>query len=110
MAAAGLYGLEHNLSRLAEDHTNARLIAERLAACPLIQLDVATVQTNIVVFGLAPGAPDAATVSARARNLGVLLLPFGPRTLRVVTHLDVSAEACRTGADLLVAAVQGGIA
>ena len=107
MAAGGLYGIEHHLSRLAEDHANARLIADRLAACPLIQLDVSTVQTNIVVFGLGPGAPDAATVSARARGLGVLLLPFGPRTLRAVTHLDVSTEACRLGADLLVAAVEG---
>jgi threonine aldolase len=107
MAAGGLHGIEHNLARLSEDHANARLIAERLAACPVVQLDVSTVQTNIVVFGLGPGAPDAATVSQRARQLGVLLLPFGPRTLRAVTHLDVSAEQCRLGADLLVAAVEG---
>jgi threonine aldolase len=107
MAAGGLFGIEHNLARLAEDHANARLVAERLARCPHVQLDLATVQTNIIVFRLGPGAPDAATVSARARELGVLANPFGPRILRVVTHLDVSTEECRAGADLLVAAVEG---
>ncbi|HSR15830.1 MAG TPA: GntG family PLP-dependent aldolase [Gemmatimonadales bacterium] len=107
MAAGGLYGIEHNLSRLVKDHANARLIAERLAACPHVELDLATVQTNIIVFRLRPGAPDAATVSARARELGVLVNPFGPRTLRAVTHLDVTTDDCRRGADLLMAAVEG---
>src|SRR5262249_556826 len=52
-SAAGLYALDHNLSRLDDDHRNARLIGERLARSPRIALDLATVQTNILVFGLA---------------------------------------------------------
>ena len=52
LAAAGLYALEHNRARLTEDHANARLIAERLAGVAGVVLDLATVQTNIVIFRL----------------------------------------------------------
>src|ERR1700730_13537790 len=68
LAAAGLYGVDNNLTRLPEDHANARLIAERLVDVKGVQLDLATVQSNIVIFRLAEGAPDAATVVARARE------------------------------------------
>ncbi|MDR7522948.1 MAG: GntG family PLP-dependent aldolase [Armatimonadota bacterium] len=101
-AAAALYALDHNLGRLADDHAKARRIAERLAQSRRIVLDLATVQTNIVVFGLAPDAPDAPTVVARARERGVLVFAFGPRTIRAVTHLDVSREQCDRAAGLLV--------
>jgi threonine aldolase len=101
-AAAGEYALDHNLGRLADDHANARLIAERLAESPVVELDLTTVQTNIIVFGLAPSAPDAATVVARAREAGVLVVALGPRSIRAVTHLDVSREACAEAAAILV--------
>src|SRR5438094_696877 len=65
LAAAGLYALDHNVSRLAEDHANARLIGERLAGLSGVTLDLATVQTNIVVFELGEGMPDAAAVAVR---------------------------------------------
>ena len=94
VAAAGIYALDNNYERLAEDHANARLIAERLGASPRVSLDMATVQTNIVVFHLKGGAPDAATVVARAKELGVLLFAFGARTVRLATHLDVTREQC----------------
>ncbi len=96
--AAALYGIEHHRARLAEDHAHARTLAQALAASPAVQLDLATVQTNIVVFRLAPGAPDAATLVARARERGVLLNAFAARTVRAVTHLDVSAaQVARAG-------------
>jgi threonine aldolase len=104
-AAAALYALEHNLQRLADDHANARLIGERLAATGKVVLDLATLQTNILVFGLAPGAPDAATVVARARAEGVLIFAFGPRSARAVTHLDVSRGQCERAADVLAGIV-----
>lgn len=100
-AAAALYGLDRHMDRLRDDHANARLIAARLAGTPPAQLDPATVRTNIVVFGLAPGAPDAATVVARAREAGVLVVAFGPRTVRAVTHLDVTREQCETAGERL---------
>ncbi len=93
-AAAALHGVLHHRARLAEDHANARRLAERLAGCAAVQLDLASVQTNIVVFHLQPGAPDAAAVVASARAKGVLLNAFGARTVRAVTHLDVSAAQC----------------
>jgi threonine aldolase len=101
LGAAGLYALDHNDERLAEDHANARRIAERLAASPRIALDLATVQTNIIVFRLAGDAPDAATVVARARERGVLVFSIGPRTIRAVTHLDVSRKQCEEAAEIL---------
>ena len=101
-AAAGLYALDHHLARLADDHANARLIAQRLATSPRVTLDLATVQTNIVVFHLAADAPDAATVIARAKERGVLLFAFGARTVRLVTHLDVTRSQCERAAGILV--------
>jgi len=100
-AAAALHGVAHHRSRLAEDHANARRLAARLAACAAVQLDLATVQTNIIVFHLRADAPDAAAVVAQARAQGVLLAAFGPRTVRAVTHLDVSAAQCDDAAQRL---------
>jgi threonine aldolase len=102
LAAACLYALDHNLARLAEDHANARHIAERLAASPRIALDLSTVETNIIVFRLAGEAPDAATLVARARERGVLLFGIGARVIRAVTHLDVSRKQCEEAAEILV--------
>ncbi|HKZ84160.1 MAG TPA: GntG family PLP-dependent aldolase [Anaerolineae bacterium] len=106
-AAAGLYALDHNVERLAEDHANARRIAERLADCRHIVLDPATVQTNILVFDLAAEAPDAPRVVVRARERGVLVFAFGPQTIRAVTHLDVSREQCERAAEILVEIAEG---
>ncbi|HUH93155.1 MAG TPA: GntG family PLP-dependent aldolase [Casimicrobiaceae bacterium] len=106
-AAAGLYALDHHLERLAEDHANARLIAQRLARCPRIRIDLARAETNILVFELAPEAPDAAAVVARAKERGVLIFAFGPRTVRAVTHLDVTREQCARAAEILVGIVEG---
>lgn len=101
-AAAGLYALDHNLERLADDHANARLIGELLAKSPRIEIDLASVQTNILVFRLSREALDAPTVVARARERGVLVFAFDARTIRAVTHLDVSHEQCERAAAILV--------
>jgi threonine aldolase len=108
LAAAGLYALDHNVARLGEDHANARLIAERLAGMAGIALDLATVQTNIVIFRLAEGLPDAATITARAKEAGILVSALGPRTVRAVTHLDVSRKDCERAADRLAAIIENG--
>ena len=108
LAAAGLWALDHNIDRLAEDHANARLLAERLAGLRGVELDLATVQSNIVIFHMAKNAPEAATIVARAQELGVLVSAFAARTVRAVTHLDVSREPCRRAADLLAAVIERG--
>ncbi len=101
-AAAGLYGLEHNLPGLAADHDKARRFARRLAASRRITVDPSRVQTNIVFFDLAADAPDAPAVVAKAREQGVLAVAFGSRTIRAVTHLDVTSEQCERAAEVIV--------
>jgi threonine aldolase len=107
-AAAAEHALDHHLDRLADDHAHARLLADRLAASPAIRLDPAAVRTNIVVFRLADGAPDAATVVAAARAAGVLVVAFNARTIRAVTHLDVTRDQVAEAAARLVAAAESG--
>jgi threonine aldolase len=101
LAAAGVYALEHHIDRLAEDHANARVIGEQLAGVPGVELDLPALETNIVVFHLRDGAPDAAAVVARAAEHDVLVMAFGPRTVRAVTHLDVSRAGCEQAAEVL---------
>lgn len=101
-AAAGLYALDHNIERLADDHANARLIAKRVSRSTKITLDLAAVQTNILVFDLDPDGPDAPTLVTQAKEYGVLVLAFGPQTIRAVTHLDLTRENCERAADVLV--------
>lgn len=100
--AAAIYGLDQGNEQLVKDHRNARRLAERLTECKAIELDLATVQTNIIVFRLAAGAPDAATLVAQAKEKDVLVNAFGPRTIRAVTHLDVDAEQCDRAGEVLV--------
>lgn len=105
LAAAGLYALEYHVDRLAEDHANARTLAERLTNNELLSLDIATVQTNIVIFELAPEAPPVAEVLRRCGQAGVALCPFGERRLRAVTHLDVNRAECERAADVITTAL-----
>jgi threonine aldolase len=106
--AAALYALDHHLERLPEDHANARTLAERVRAGAPVQLDLASVQTNIVVFHLPDAvAIDAPALSARARERGVLVNAMGPRTVRAVTHLDVDRAQCERAADVLVELLEG---
>ena len=85
VAAAGLYALDHNVERLAEDHENARLLAEGLAGLPGVKLDASTVETNIVLFE----HDEAPRVGEELRDAGVQVSRMGPKQLRAVTHLDV---------------------
>jgi threonine aldolase len=106
LAAAALYAIEHHIARLAEDHANARILAEAIADTPA-QIDLATVQSNIVIFRVTEPLPDAATVVRRAQEQGVLVSAFAARTVRAVTHLNVDAAQCRRAAQVLARAVEG---
>ncbi len=92
LAAAGIYALEHNIDRLAEDHRSAREFAERVSRIEGIDIDLETVQTNIVVMDVAGLGIDAFQAVARLRDRGLLVVIFGPTRIRAVTHLDVSSE------------------
>jgi threonine aldolase len=104
LAAAGLFALDHNLERLADDHANARIIAEGVAQTKAV-MDLATVQSNIVIFHLPPPLPDAAEVVRRAQSHGVLVSAFAVRTVRATPHLNVTEAQCRHAADVLAGAI-----
>lgn len=89
IAAGALYALAHHRERLAEDHANARRLAEGLARLPGIQLNPAEVETNIVMFKVT--RLPAAEFTTRLAAAGVRVLALGPDTIRAVTHLHVTA-------------------
>ncbi len=105
-SAAALYALDHHLARLADDHKNARSLATRLAACSGLRVDLDTVQTNIVMMHLTPDGPGADALVDLARERGVLAVAFGLRTVRLVTHFDVTSEQCDQAADILASIVR----
>jgi threonine aldolase len=91
LAAAGLYALEHQFARLAEDHEHAQLLAKRLG------VDPSSVATNMVVLD----DVAAPVVAEAAKAQGVLVSQVSPRRIRLVTHLDVDRAAIDRAADVL---------
>jgi threonine aldolase len=106
LAAAGLIALEEMPKRLGEDHANAKLLAEAVAECDAAEIDVAAVQTNIVIFSMREGGDAAALVAGLKQN-GVLASAIGPHAVRLVTHFDVSREDCERAAGVLRELLQG---
>jgi threonine aldolase len=104
VAAAALFALDNNLSRLEEDHANARRFAALLAGSPGVALDPTRVETNIVNVVLE--SADESEVVERAAAAGVLLTSIAPRTLRAVFHLDVHAEDVEHAAKRLADAIR----
>ncbi|HEX4022933.1 MAG TPA: GntG family PLP-dependent aldolase [Acidobacteriaceae bacterium] len=100
LAAAGLVALDTMTARLAEDHANARLLAESLADLPGMAVDLASVQTNIIIFQLRNGNGALSLVDA-LKQRGVLASALGPDSIRLVTHHDVDRAACRQAAAIL---------
>ena len=104
IAAAGLISLERMVDRLAEDHANARTLAEAVAVMPALAVDLASVQTNIVIIRVDRGdrsrsvaATDELAKGCAARK--VKIHAMGPTAIRCVTHKDVDAEDVRRAVD-----------
>ena len=104
VAAGGLYALDHHVDRLADDHARARRLAEGLAALPGVELDLATVETNILVFAV----PDAPAFCAALDRAGVMVIPLDTRRVRAVTHLDVDDDGIDTALDAAASALGAG--
>ena len=100
LAAGCLYALDHHVERLAEDHGNARALAEGLASIPGVSIDPGGVETNIVIFEVA----DAPALQ-RALEPEVELLAIGPASVRAVTHLDVERGQIEQALRAIAAAV-----
>ena len=105
IAAAGIYALENNVERLAEDHANARVFAERIAELPGIDVDLESVQTNMVYFDTAASGIGAAEVGRRLLARGVRIGDINESLMRAVTHIDVDRagveEAARALAEVI---------
>ena len=103
VAAAGLYALEHHVERLADDHARARRLAEGLAVLPDVEIDAATVETNIVIFTV----PDAAAFCAALSRADVTMGALDERRVRAVTHLDVDDAGIEQALEAARAALGG---
>jgi len=99
LAAAALWALDHTAPRLGEDHAHARVLAERLSEGAGVRVPVP--ETNIVMIDLVRDGDSAHAAAARLARRGVLVVPFGPRRLRAVTHLDVSRADVARAAQVL---------
>jgi threonine aldolase len=99
LAAAGRYVLAHHVDRLAEDHANARGIADTIAEVAPQAVDPTEVETNIVYVDI--GDLDVGELLGELSQEGILVGIMGPRLLRLVTHLDVDADGCRRAAELI---------
>lgn len=104
LAAMFLYALDHNVERLADDHRLARRIGERVGGMRGVA-GVLPVETNIVIFDLAEGVPDAAALVAALAAEGVGSGAMGRRRMRFVTHMDVD----EVGADRLCTALEAAL-
>jgi threonine aldolase len=100
LAAAGLYALDHHIARLADDHARARRLAEALA--PFGVVDAQRVRTNIVPLDLTASAWHAPGLAAAAREHDVLVSVLGPRSARLVTHLDLDDATIDRAIEVLV--------
>lgn len=109
VAAAALYAIEHNIDRMAEDHANALVFAERIAEIDGIVLDPERVETNLVFFEVEPAYGTAAQLSAALRSRGVKINPTGAQQLRGCTHLDVDREGVLRAAQAIQECLSGGL-
>ena len=91
LGAAGLYALEHHIERLAEDHLHAKKLAQTLSELTHFHVNTDDVHTNIVYFDVEPPLTVQSVLQALEKE-DIFLIPTGPKTIRAVTHLDVSAQ------------------
>ncbi len=101
IAAAAHYALDHNISRLAEDHARAKKIATALAAIDSSLVDPSKVHTNIVGLELSKIGITAAELTARCKDAGLWISALGPHYARLVTHLDFDDAQCDEAIEIL---------
>ena len=101
IAAAALYSMEHHVDRLADDHANARRLAEGIAQIDGLEIQGEMPPTNLLFFRVDPAAGTAAEFAERLQQRGLLMLPTAPTTIRAVTHLDVDAGSVQRAIEIL---------
>ena len=101
MAAAGLFALENNVSRLEEDHENARILGERLADIDGIDINLSNIQTNLIFFKVKTLNINAIQLSERLLKQGIRIGAMSEKDIRVVTHLDVDRSGILEASDAI---------
>jgi threonine aldolase len=99
IAAAALYAVENHVERLAQDHANAKVIAQAIADTPGLRLDPPEVETNLIWFEVDPELGTSKDVATALKQRALLIHAPGPHTMRACTHLDVSAAQAERAAD-----------
>ena len=101
LAGAAHYALDHNISRLSEDHRRAKEIAIAIASVDASLIDPNTVETNIVGLDLSALPITAAELAARTKEAGLWISALGPKYARLVTHLDFDDAQCAQAIEIL---------
>ena len=101
LAAAGLLALEKGTTRLQEDHDNARCMADALAQMPGVRIDMASVQTNILIFEVIRPGVTALDVTKKLAQQNILASGINTQQVRLVTHMDVDRAGCTRAVDAL---------
>lgn len=102
LAAACIYAMDHHIERLAEDHANAKLLAEAVRRVAAFRLNPSQVETNLVWFDVDPAYATARDVVANLKEQGVLVSALGNQTVRMCTHHDVSRQDCVNASEIVV--------
>ncbi len=106
IAAAGVYGLEHHVDRLVDDHANAKVLAKGLGTLPGIDLDFSGVESNIVIFDVSATGLSVPEFLSRLAALGLRMSPVPPTRVRAVTHLDISEPQIEKAISIVGSVVQ----
>lgn len=101
LAAACIYALDHNVSRLEQDHVHAQLLAQAVASTKKLSVVSSKIETNMVIFRVDPALGTAAQFVTLLSDRGIGALPFGPQLVRLVTHLDVGRDQIETACRVL---------
>ena len=106
LAAAGIYAIKHNRTRLIEDHDNAKTLAQSLAKIPVLHIDPNDIHTNIVMVNIKNSKIEAPRLAVLCAERGLQFFALGPHRFRLVTHLDVSHEDCVQAARIISASCE----
>ena len=107
IAAAGTWALAHHVDRLAEDHENAKLLAEQISELDGVVLVNDKIETNLVFFDVSGTGQSARDISARLRDKGIWIGAINERRMRAVTHLDVGRQDIVEASDALAEILAG---
>jgi threonine aldolase len=99
LAAAGLYALKNNIPRLAEDHKNAKYLAQKISEMQSVEINIHAVQTNIVTFKPSEDSPE--NIIEKCEKLGLLISTGKVGWIRAVTHLDINSEQIKKSAEII---------